>query len=160
MKSCSITDSRKRIQKWIQKRAAVVVSCSDCCFLFRKRAREGGCQGAPGHGHSPLFQSGGHPFFEQVFGALFFTQNHDFWWKLLPKWIQNEVCWVLFFEHFWYFLVKKGGSEICPFFLWFFGYPECSKGWAHMQSVHACAVQTHFSVFVLFLKRGSQKTLK
>ena len=24
-----------------------------------------------------------------------------------------------------------------------------------MQSVHACAVQTHFSVFVLFLKKGS-----
>jgi len=28
-----------------------------------------------------------------------------------------------------------------------------------MQSVHACAVQTHFSVFVVFLKKGSLKSL-
>ena len=27
-------------------------------------------------------------------------------------------------------------------------------GRAHMQSVHACAVQTHFSVFVFCLKKG------
>jgi len=35
---------------------------------------------------------------------------------------------------------------------------ERSRGWAHMRSVHACAVQTHFSVFVFFLKKGSLKT--
>ena len=30
-------------------------------------------------------------------------------------------------------------------------------GRADMQSVHACAVQTHFSVFLLFLRKGTQK---
>ncbi len=45
-----------------------------------------------------------------------------------------------------------------PFFLRFLGRPERSTGWAHMQSVHAGAVQTHFSDFALFLKNSFQKT--
>ena len=36
------------------------------------------------------------------------------------------------------------------------GRTEHSTGWAHMQSVHACAVQTHFLVFVIFFKKTSQ----
>ena len=56
------------------------------------------------------------------------------------------------------FFVKNRGSEIGCFFLQFFGHPERSKGWAHMQSVHAGAVQTHFFMFTLFLKSRSQKT--
>ena len=56
------------------------------------------------------------------------------------------------------FSVKNRGSEIGCFFLIFFGHPERSKGWAHMQSVHAGAVQTHFFIFTLFLKSRSQKT--
>ena len=35
------------------------------------------------------------------------------------------------------------------------GCPERSKGWAHMQSVHAGAAQTHFYVFTVFLKSAS-----
>ena len=34
---------------------------------------------------------------------------------------------------------------------------EHYTGWAHMQSVHACAVQTHFLVVVLCLKKGFPK---
>ena len=36
-----------------QNRAAVVVSCSDSCFLFRTPRTRGDCQGAPGQRHSP-----------------------------------------------------------------------------------------------------------
>ena len=42
------------------------------------------------------------------------------------------------------------------FFLWFWGRPGCSMGWAHMQSAHACAVETHFFVFACFLKNRLQ----
>ena len=38
------------------------------------------------------------------------------------------------------------------FFLWFWGRPGRSMGWAHMQSARACAVETHFFVFAFFLK--------
>ena len=33
------------------------------------------------------------------------------------------------------------------------------SGWADMQSVHACAVQTHFSVLILFLKKKCAKKI-
>ena len=39
------------------------------------------------------------------------------------------------------------------------GCPERSKGWAHMQSVHAGAVQTHSSVFTVFLKSAPEDTI-
>ena len=64
-----IANSRKRIQKWTQKRAAVVVSCSDCCFLFRKRAREAASPGASRHWNRVVFESGRSPFFEAFFEA-------------------------------------------------------------------------------------------
>ena len=38
-----------------------------------------------------------------------------------------------------------------PFFPSILGRIERSRGWANMQSVHACAVQTHFLVFACFL---------
>ena len=57
------------------------------------------------------------------------------------------------FSNILYLFAKKHRSEICIFFLRFLGRPERSKGWAHMQSVHAGAVQTHFSMFAVFLKR-------
>ena len=44
------------------------------------------------------------------------------------------------------------------FFLRFLSRPERSMGWAHMQSVHAGAVQTHFSVFAFLLKNRFQQT--
>ena len=44
------------------------------------------------------------------------------------------------------------------FFLWFWGRPERSMGWAHMQSAHACAVETHFFVFAFFLKNRFHMT--
>ena len=37
--------------------------------------------------------------------------------------------------------------------------PERSTGWVHMHSVHAGAVQTHFSVLALLLKNSFQKTV-
>ena len=41
------------------------------------------------------------------------------------------------------------------FFLWFWGRPGRSMGWAHMQSAHACAVETHVFVLHFFKKIGS-----
>ena len=43
------------------------------------------------------------------------------------------------------------------FFLRCLGRPGRFMGWAHMQSVHACAVQTHFFVSSFFLKIWSLK---
>ena len=47
------------------------ISSSSYCFLFEKCAREGGCQGAPGHGHRDLFESRGHLFLGAIFGTAF-----------------------------------------------------------------------------------------
>jgi len=58
-----------------------------------------------------------------------------------------------------YVLPQKKTSEIDSFFLRFLGRPERFTGWAHMQSVHACAVQTHFSVFACFLKNRLPRTM-
>ena len=68
----TMTDSRKRTQKWIQIGATVVVSCPDNCFLFRKRAREAASQGASGQGDSSPFDFGGYLFFGWIFETLFF----------------------------------------------------------------------------------------
>ena len=69
-----MTDSGKRIQKWYQKWAFVVASCSDCRFLFRKRALEGGCQGETRPCRKPMIRcslrKGGYPFFEMILGTL------------------------------------------------------------------------------------------
>ena len=56
------------------------------------------------------------------------------------------------------FLCKKMCTWNMSPFSTFFGRIERSWGWAHMQSVHACAVQTHFSVFAFFLEKGSLKS--
>ena len=71
------------------------VSCSESCFLFEQSLIVAGCQGAPGQGHSPLFESRGSLFLKHFF-ELFFTQNCDCWQKTVPKWSQNEVMWSLF----------------------------------------------------------------
>ena len=72
--------------------AIVVVYCLDnCCLLFKKCAREGGCQGAPGHWNRVLFESVWAPFFKHFFGVPFFTQMSNLWRKLLPKWTPNIV---------------------------------------------------------------------
>ena len=65
-----------------------------------------------------------------------------------------KTLWSIFFVCF-VFPSKKSGYEICNFFLRFLGRPERSTGWAHMQSVHAGAVQTHFFSFTFFLKIAS-----
>ena len=43
-------------------------------------------------------------------------------------------------------------------FLWFWGRPGRSMGWAHMQSARACAVETHSFVFACFLKNRLHMT--
>ena len=52
------------------------------------------------------------------------------------------------------FCLKRGLLKYVSFFLRFLGRPELSTGRAHMQSVHAGAVQTHFFSFTLFLKNS------
>ena len=55
----------------------------------------------------------------------------------------------------WYifrFFLEKKVSGISVFFCVILGRPGRSTVWAHMQSVRACAVETHFSIFVHFLK--------
>ena len=46
---------------------------------------------------------------------------------------------------------------MCSLFSSILGRTEHSTGWARMQSVNACAVQTHLSVFILFLKKVSHR---
>ena len=98
-----IIDSRKRTQKWTQKWAAVVVSCSDCCFLFRKRAREAASPGASWPADSSSFALGGAPLFEAIFGNLFVHSQLQIWTnmapKLDPKWGMLEPIWQKQCEH-------------------------------------------------------------
>ena len=58
------------------------------------------------------------------------------------------------FSIFCIFCQKRGVLKYVAFFLRFLGRPERSTGWAHMQSVHAGAVQTHFFSFTFFLKNS------
>ena len=99
-------------------------------------------------------------------GVIFSVKN-GLGHQKCPKSRQSEISGIsthpfgdlleLCFRTFSYFFGKNSGSEICPFFLRFLGRPERSTGWAHMQSVHACAVQTHFSIFALLPKNSFQK---
>ena len=50
---------------------------SDYCFLFEKRAREGGCQGAPGYGHRDSFENGGALFLKHFFEGLFSQKSRN-----------------------------------------------------------------------------------
>ena len=68
-----------------------------------------------------------------------------------PFWRPLETC----FSYFLHFFQTIAVLKYVPFFLRFLGRPERSTGWAHMQSVHAGAVQTHFFSFALFLKNSS-----
>ena len=68
------------------------------------------------------------------------------------------------FGDFWYmfcvFDAKKGVLGTRPSFIVSLGRIGHSMRWAHVQSVHACAVQTHFSVFAFFLEGAAQKMVK
>ena len=55
------------------------------------------------------------------------------------------------------FLLKSEVLKYVRFFLRVLGRRGRFVGWVHMQSVHACAVETHFSVFAVFLKTCSLK---
>ena len=65
-------------------------SCSNNCFLFEKCAREGVCQGAPGHWNRVLFESVWATFFQAFFGNAFFHPSMTLWTnivsKMEPKW--------------------------------------------------------------------------
>ena len=71
---------------------------SGCCFLFEKRAREGGCQGASGLVNSYSFDSGGAPFFEAVFRNHCFIPHCNVWPKWAPKCTQKDVFRKLLFR--------------------------------------------------------------
>ena len=61
------------------------------------------------------------------------------------------------FRIFCIFFLKRAVLKYVPFFLCFLGRPERCTGWAHVQSVHAGAVQTHFCVFTFFSKIASRR---
>ena len=66
-----MTDSRKRIQKWTHPWTAFVVSCSDCCFLFRKpRTRWGAVREPRALEIVRRLRLGGYPFVEAMFRTL------------------------------------------------------------------------------------------
>ena len=94
-----ITHSRTTAQKWTQKWTVVVVFCRDNCFLFKKCVREAASPGISGHWNMILFEFGGSLFLKQFLERLCFTQNWNFWWKLIPKWSQNEDPRELFFRN-------------------------------------------------------------
>ena len=103
-----------------------------------------------------------------TFGALwmhFSCQKTDWGAKGAPRGASTIIpyhIWVpfwIYFPHFFGFSIQK----VCTwyttlFFSQFLWCTECSWGWAHMQSVHVYAVQTHFSLFACFLKKGSLKS--
>ena len=84
-----MTGSRKRTRKWAQKGAAVVVSCPDSCFLFRKRAREAASQGASGRGHSPEFVSWGTSFLYRFLEPYFSLKSALLGSNMVAIWLQN-----------------------------------------------------------------------
>ena len=111
--------------------------------------------------------------FGVTFGALwmhFSCPKKDWGAKGAPRGAlgrhhQNKVSYL---DPFWRsFLTNCGVSDAkrCVLetgrsFSSILGRFERSRGWAHMRSVRARAVKTHFSVFVLVRKKGSLKTLK
>ena len=72
--------------------------CSNNCFLLEQFLIVCLPPGASWLVHSLAFATGGSPFFDPFFGALFFTQNCDCGRKTVPKWSQNEIIWSLFFR--------------------------------------------------------------
>ena len=78
------------------------------------------------------------------FGSIFprktSPKRHPFWHDFRTRAAKSKTN-----IYFWWIL--RGSQFLCIFCLFW--------GRAHMQSVHACAVQTHFFVFVFFLKKGS-----
>ena len=62
-----------------------------------------------------------------------------------------ETFWRHIFVYFRIRMQTKMYSKYVPVFLRFLGRLGRFMGSAHMQSVHACAVQTHFSVVLIFL---------
>jgi hypothetical protein len=60
---------------------------SNYCFLFEKCAREGGCQGASGQGHSPLIS------LIWVLGGVFFWSDfrNCFFWKIMQNGLPNGI---------------------------------------------------------------------
>ena len=66
--------------------------------------------------------------------------------------------WEVIFQTFLYFWWKNSVLETHLFFWWLFCRIECFSRWAHMQPVHAGAVQMHFFIFISFLKIRSSKT--
>ena len=70
-----------------------------------------------------------------------------------PSWPQRASCFCVFRAP-----LSFPGTFCSQFtFLRILNPPERSTGWAHMHSVHAGAVQTHFSVLALLLKIASRK---
>ena len=65
-------------------------SCSNNCFLFEKCARKVRAPGASGLLNSASFDFGGTPFFEPVFGMLFFTQILQKSSKKVPKMLSKS----------------------------------------------------------------------
>ena len=61
-----------------------LLSIIQTIFDFR-----GGCLGALGHNHSPLFHCRGYLFFCWFSCTHFFNKKHTFVTKLAPKWVQN-----------------------------------------------------------------------
>ena len=51
-------------------------SCSNNCFLFERCAREGGCQGAPGHWNRVLFESVC-AVFSSIFSERLFSPRYN-----------------------------------------------------------------------------------
>ena len=90
------------------------------------------------------------------------SQKTNWGAKGAPRGASTKIpspIWVPFGDHFSYLFVFLMQRSVylthVVFFSQFLGCTECSWGWAHMQSVHVYAVQTHFSVVAFFLKKGS-----
>ena len=99
-----------------------------------------------------------------AFGMHFLCQKSDWGSKGAQRGATPEIkspIWTPFggiFRICSYCLVQQSAYFKHILFSSILGRIEQSTGWAHMQSVHAGAVQTHFSIFTCFLKNSSQQT--
>ena len=90
--------------KW----AAVLVSCSDNCFLLRLLFLtqeifdfRGGCPGAPALGNRVSFESVWASFFEHVFEAFFLLNIKILDENRLQNGARMRSCWTKFSEKMW-----------------------------------------------------------
>ena len=72
--------------------------CSNNCFLLEQFLIVAACPGAPGQGHSPLFESRGSPFFNHLLELFFSLKIVIFYKRPFQNGITMRSCGAYFLE--------------------------------------------------------------